>query len=52
MFASPYVLAFTNDNTVPGGGKKSKVIASTAFTKYSEWMNLLVVLLTVLLVAN
>ena len=30
---SPYVFAFTNNNTVPGRGKKSKEIASTAFTK-------------------
>jgi hypothetical protein len=33
VLLSPYVFAFTNDNTVPGGGKKSKEIASTAFTK-------------------
>ncbi len=30
---SPYVFAFTNNNTVPGRGKKSKEIARTAFTK-------------------
>jgi hypothetical protein len=30
---SPYVFAFTNDNTVPAGGKKSKEIAGNAFTK-------------------
>ena len=30
---SPYVFAFTNNNSVPGEGKKSKEIVSSAFTK-------------------
>ena len=39
---SPYVFSFTNDITVPAGGKKSKEIASNAFTrifKMEEFVN-------------